>query len=504
MRSAMTLPVGFRAISGFKWAGLSMAANLMFQLGLTAAMARMLAPATFGLMAMAMVVLRFFSYFSQMGMGAALVQKEKLDPQDIRCALGLTWLVCLAVILLIVATAPLVGWFFHNDQVVPLVRVLSLNLLLLGLGAVPMALLRRALRFREVALVETISYVSGYGLVGVGAALAGAGIWSLVAATFGQSLIVLIGAYAFTRHPLRPSLRGDRARLLDYGTRHSLISFLEFLSANLDSAIIGRFLGEGALGLYNRALLLTNLPIERMAGIISRVLFPILSGVQQDRRKVGNVYLLGISLIGLVGGAVSAGISAAASDIVRILLGPRWGDSVPVVEILALSVPFMFMSNIAGVVCDASALLRFKLKVQSLGLGVIAGLMLLLYPLGVTGIAWAIVVGEGLRFAVYVLFLSRHLRCEPADVAKALGSVLAVSAAAYAGIHTTIGITAEHAVPILAALAIEIAVGLIVLLAGAYLWTRLMAGSGPETLARNHIPGWRRLSAALAGNEKRP
>ena len=110
----MTRSLGARAVSGLKWGGLSAVAGALLQLGFTAAMARLLLPADFGLMAMCMVALRLFSYFSQLGLGAALVQREQLTPGDVRLALGLTWVVCTAGALGVAASAPALGWFFRS------------------------------------------------------------------------------------------------------------------------------------------------------------------------------------------------------------------------------------------------------------------------------------------------------------------------------------------------------------------------------------------------------
>lgn len=493
----MTRALGARALSGFKWGGASAIVNVVFQVGFAAAMSRLLQPADFGLMAMCTVALRLFSYFSQLGLGAALVQRERLEPQDIRCALGLTWLVCTAAVIGVVLSAPALAWFFRKDDVVLLVRVLSPNLLIAGLGAVPMALLRRALRYRDQALVETTSYVIGYGVVGVAAAWSGAGVWSLVATAFAQSTLALIGAYALTRHPLRPSLRGDRAALLGYGARHSLISFFEFLSGTIDGAVIGRLLGESALGLYNRALLLTYQPVDRASGVVARVLFPLLSAVQTDRRKVGGAFLLGVLLIGVFGGAVSLGVSAAAADVVRVVLGPKWSAAVAVVEVLALAVPFMFMSQIAGVVCDALALLHFKLRMQGGALALIAALMLALYPLGVRGIALAIVIGETLRFAVYLAFLSRKLGCARADVGRVLAAVGTTSLVSYGACYAAAATATRWQLGPFASLGLECVAGLVALALGARIALQLIDGTEPARLADASLPGWQRLRTRL-------
>lgn len=497
----VTGTLGARAMSGFKWTGLSAALNLIFQLGFAAAMARLLQPADFGLMAMSVVALRLFQYFSQLGLGAALVQRESLSDEDVRGALGLTLLVCGAAVLGAVVSAPLIGAFFRTDEVVLLVRVLSANLLLVGLAAVPTALLRRALRFRELAIVETASYLLGYGVVGVAAALAGAGVWSLVATTFAQSALAFAGAYAFTRHPLRPSLRGERSALVRYGARHSVVSFLEFVAANLDAAAVGRLLGEAALGLYNRAVLLTSQPVERLSGVVARVLFPVLSAVQADRRKVGGVYLLGVAAVGTAGGAVSLGVSAAAPDVVRVVLGPGWNGAVPIVRVLALAVPLAFMSQVSGSVCDALALLSFKLRLQGASLATLAALVLVLHPWGALGIAWAVVGGEALRLAVYLIGLPRTLECRRGDVARVLSAVTMAALLAYGACAAASAFAETAGLRPLTALGLEISAGLAALTAATWLALRLLRGTEPGRLADASVPGWSQLRAKLGLSE---
>ncbi len=491
--------LGARAVSGLRWGGASAAVGALLQLAFTAVMARLLAPADFGLMAICLVALRLFSYFSQLGLGAALVQRERLGPEEVRLALGLTWVVCTAGMLGALAAAPALAWFFRTPGVVPLLGALAPSLLVTGLGAVPVALLRRDLRFRELAWIDTGSYALGYGLVGVVAASAGAGVWSLVITTHAQALLSLAGGWLLVRHPLRPTLRGDRRGLLGYGGRHSLVAFLEFLSANLDSAVIGRLLGESSLGLYNRALLLTSQPVERAAGVVARVLFPLLSAAQADRRKVGGAFLLGVTLVGVFGGALALGVSAAAGDVVRAVLGPRWGEAAPVVEVLALAVPLAFMSQMAGVTCDALALLDLKLRIQGLGLLVLGALMVALSGGGARGVAWALVAGEALRLTAYLAVLGPELRCAREDVARVLAAVAASGALAWGACAGASALAARWGLGPLGALGLDALAGAAALGAAALLALRLVEGTAPAALADASVPGWRRLRLRLAG-----
>lgn len=488
----MSRAIGSRARSGVKWGGIGVALNLVLQLGFGAAMARLLLPAEFGVIAMCMVGLRLFSYISQIGLSVALslVQRPRVEPADIRFALGVVWTAGLCAVAVVILAAPLAARFFHTDAVTPLLRVLAAILLLQGLASVPMALLRRDLRFREQAAVELGSYAVGYGAVGVLAAWQGWGAWALVAATLGQNLLALVAAYALTRHPLRPSLHGGRSVLLGYGARHTLISLLEFLAANLDAALIGRLLGESALGLYNRSMMLANQPVDRAASVLSRVLFPLLAAIQGDRRKVGSVFLLGLGLIGVLGGVFSLSLCAAASPVVALLLGPRWGAAVPIVQLLALAIPVMFMSNLAGVLCDALALLRFKLRVQLFGLVAVASAMLLFYPRGVEGIALALILGETLRLLVYLVSLSRGLAYAAGQVLRVMSCVVLASALAYALVAAVAAVAVGVGMaPLLATLACMAAGGLALLLACLALVATLAATDSGQ-IARLHVPGW--------------
>jgi O-antigen/teichoic acid export membrane protein len=495
--ASATRTLGARALGALRWGGLGAVGGALLQVGATAALARLLAPADFGRVALALLALRLFSYFSQLGLGAALVQRERLTAQDVRLALGLTWVVSAAGALGAAAASPLLAWFFGSPGLGPLLLALAPTLLVSGLGNVPTALLRRDLRFRELTLVETGAYAVGYGLVGVSAALAGWGVWSLVATAWAQPLLSLAGGWALTRHPLRPTLRGDRAGLLGYGARHSVVSFLEFLAAGLDTAVVGRLLGEATLGLYNRAMLLTSQPVERAAGVVARVLFPLLSAVQGDRRKVGGAFLLSVALVGVFGGALSLGVSAAAADVVLALLGPRWVEAAPVVEVLALAVPLAFMSQLAGVTCDALALLRFKLKVQGLALAALALLMIGLAPGGARGVAWALVAGEALRLTIYLVFLGRELGCARADVGRILGAVGAAGALAYAACGAASAQAARWGLAPLPALGLDALAGLVALAAGGLLALRLVEGTAPARLADGSVPGWLRLRRRL-------
>lgn len=491
--------LGARARGGVAWAGLSVALTLLLQLGFGAVMARLLDPATFGLVAMALLTLRLFSYLSQIGLSMTLgaMQRQVMTDDDLRVSLGVVWLASAVSVAAVLLCAPLAAGFFHKPELAPLVRVLSVSLLLQALANVSVSLLRRQLRFKALALVEILGYAIGYGAVGVWAALAGWGAWSLVVATIAQTLLTLVCAYALTRHPVVPRWGGAQAGHWQYGARHTVISFSEFLSANADSALIGRLVGDAALGLYNRAHILVYQPVEKAAGIITRVLFPVVAAIQADRAKVGGLFILGIGVIGVVAGVVSMSAAAAADDVVALLLGPQWGNAVPLVQLLAFAVPVIFMSNIAGVLCDAMNLLQFKLRLQLSAMVVVVGLMVALSGYGLTGIVAGLVVGETLRFAVYFVFLAPKLAYSRITGGRAILATVVASGAAYAAVlGSNVWLKAQQ-YAVGWRLAAALLVGGLVLALGGTLLIRLLGGTLAGQLARAHLPGWAQLQRRL-------
>lgn len=497
-RAAGSLPapnLGSRTRQGVLWSAASVLSTVSLQLGFGAVMARLLDPGAFGLVAMCLVSLRLFSYLSQIGLSMTLgaVQRSTMTERDLRISLGVIWASSGAAVLATLLLAPLAGRFFTQPAVVPMLQVMSLSLLLAGLGHVSVSLLRRQMRFKALALVEVLSYTVGYGAAGVAAALAGAGAWSLVIANLSQALLSFSLAYALTRHTLRPAWGRAEPGHWRYGLRHTAISFTEFLSANADSALIGRLVGDAGLGLYNRAQLLVYQPVEKAAGILTRVLFPLVSQLQGDRARVGSVFLLGIAVTGVFGASVSLGIHAAADEVVAILLGPQWVQAVPVVRWLALAVPLVFMSNIAGVVCDALNLLRFKLRLQLAGMTAVLSLMVALSGHGTVGIVQGLVIGEALRFLAYFVFLAPQLRYRLAEGLRSLGAVATAAGITLLSVYSALW--AVSALPVGGRLAMATLAGALGLTASLVSMMGWLSGTHAGEVGRQQLPGWRFLSS---------
>ena len=399
-----------KTFHGLKWSYFSTIVNALLQIGFTAIMARLLEPAAFGLIAMAGVVLRFGAYFAQMGVGQALIQKAELTQEEIRAAFTSSALLGVAFSLLTYLIAPLGLLIFDVPEVVPVIRWMGFSFLFTGLSTTAVSLLRRKLDFRSLAIIEIVSYVIGYGLIGVAFASVGFGVWSLVAATLSQNILTMALSYLFNRHRVSLIFGWKFYKpLYSFGSRISFISFFEFIGSNLDTIAIGHFLGPASLGIYNRAFMLVTLPLYYFTTSFSKVLFPAFSKIQLELERLKNAYLSSITLTAAIVIPTCIGIMVAAQEIVLVLLGPKWTAAIPVLRILSLAVPMSMLLHFGGVLCDATANLNKKFMLQLNYVVMLAILFFLFRRYGVIGFATAVVIGELVRNVAYLLLMRRIL-----------------------------------------------------------------------------------------------
>jgi O-antigen/teichoic acid export membrane protein len=460
-----------RTLRGVQWATLSTLITAVLQVGYTAVMARLLSPQAFGLVAMAGVVLRFGSYFAEMGLGHALVQRPELQPTDIRATFTASLLLSATFTALAWLLAPLAVFFLANDAVIPLVRGMALGFFFTGLGMTATSLLRRELRFKSLAIIEVVSYVLGYGGVGISMALSGGGVWSLVAAGLAQQLLLSLLTYSVVRHPIRPVLTwAPYAPLLGYGSRVSFITFLEFLSGNLDTLLIGRLLGPGALGIYSRAYQLLYLPTYYLTHSLARVVFPALSQIQAQLARLRQVYLSSTTLVAWLVLPLCAGMAVAAPELVKTMLGTRWGAAVPVLQLLCLAIPLTMTTMFAGIVCDACAYLQRKLVLNLQYLTVLAALLYGLHGYGLLGIAAAIVLGETVRTLMYMRLMHLDLDLPYRELLRMYGPGLRLALLVGGSIALASAPLRAAQAPLLATLLLQMLVGAVVLAAGTLRW----------------------------------
>ncbi|MGH7513462.1 MAG: lipopolysaccharide biosynthesis protein [Gemmatimonadales bacterium] len=337
-----------RAIAGMFWTLSGTGLQGLVQLLVLMVLGRLLTPAEFGIMGAATVVIALSQIVSQIGVGPAIIQRRELDPLHIRVAATLSFMLGLVLGALVFFGAPVIARFYRIPEVEPVLRLVAFMFPLDGLNTVSKALLTRKLQFRLYVALDVGSYIVGYALVGVALAWHGAGVWSLATANLCQVALRMLAMYTAARHSLRPSFNLAASRdLLTFGLGHSLGQIGAVISQQGDNFFVGRYLGPAALGLYGRAYSLMVMPATAFGRIVMRVLFPLLSQLQDERERLGNAYERGLALVALVSLPVSTFLWVLAPEFIGVVLGPRWSGVLMPFRLFSISLLFRMSSRIS-------------------------------------------------------------------------------------------------------------------------------------------------------------
>lgn len=327
-----------QAVSSFKWSALSQSGRQVMQLVTTAVLARLLSPADFGLMGMATVAVGFAGLFRDLGTASALIQRRELPEGLLR---GLFWVNAAFGLLATGALcllAPLIALFYHEPRVTPLLQLLSLAFFCSGLGVVQQALLERRLGFGRLARVELIAVLAG-AAVGIGAAFAGYGVWSLVWQALASAVVSTVQLW--TTSGWRPGFRcrwqelKEVRQVAGYSLNLTGYNVFNYFARNADYLLIGRYLGAVDLGYYTLAYRLMLYPLQNVTAVFGRVLFPVFARLQDDNARLRAAFLKAAAGIALLTFPLMFGLLALAGPFVLAVFGPNWLPVVPLLQILA-------------------------------------------------------------------------------------------------------------------------------------------------------------------------
>lgn len=358
-RSAGSAAAGLmgRTLKGFAWASSGTGIQGILHVGVIAVLARLLTPLEFGTVGAGLVVIGIVSVIAEIGIGAAVVQRERLTASHLRTAFTLCVALGLGFTGLFWVVAPFIAGLLRIAEVTPVLRALTPMFIISSAGIVAESLLLRDLRFRQLAIVSAVSYGFGYGAVAMTLALAGWGVWALVAGhlmkTASHTVLVLTMQRGTLRFGYDREAFGD---LLGYGIGMTLTRFFNSLATQGDNVVVARWLGADALGIYGRAYQLLIVPVTFLGSVMQRVAFPALASVQSDPTRLRNGFRSAVASIASTAIPSSVLLFFYADVIVDVLLGPGWEQVVAPLRILATGMLFRTGYKLGDALVRASGL----------------------------------------------------------------------------------------------------------------------------------------------------
>ncbi|MEJ5364731.1 MAG: lipopolysaccharide biosynthesis protein [Desulfosoma sp.] len=374
----------------------------------TLILARFLTPADFGVLGIAMLSISLLQTLSQTGFEGALIHKKG----DISEFLDSAWVISvvrgLVLTSILFFSAPFVASFFGSPQAGAILKVLAFVPFLEGLNNVGLVFFKKEMDFKKLFIFELCGQVV-HVLVAVPLALVYPNVWALVVAMIASRAAMLFISYKM--HPYRPSIR------INWKMANELFAFGKWLLGSQivlyfinqgDNLFVGKILGTVALGFYAMAYKISFLAVTEVTFVISKVMFPAYSQLQDNRNGLQKAYLGMLTVLAFVSMPLSGMIFLLAEDFVSIVLGAKWLPIYPIIQVFAFSAMLRSVSSTTGALFQGIGRPDITAKLVSIRLAIIA---LLIYPLtvlwGMVGTALAILVSSAVVDPVALTLGSR-------------------------------------------------------------------------------------------------
>ena len=473
-----------KVVSGVAWSFSEKLLSMVVQMVVSIVVARQLAPADFGIMA----IMTFFTSVAlaivDSGFSQTLIRKQQPTDTEYRSVLGFNIVVAVVLYVVFLAVAQPLADMYDAPVIRDIAPVLFLVLPINSLCVVQTVMFTREFRFALLSKIVFFSSLAS-GIVAVVMAIAGCGIWSLVA----QRLLMMgIKAAAFWwirwwRTEARFSLAALRA-MAPFSLRLLATDLIASIYNNVAQLFIGKMHSTVALGYYSQAQKLKDLPVTSTVQAVQGVTFPALAELEGDDDKFTEGFVRIVRLLSFVLFPVMLGFVAIAPDMFMLLLGERWMPTVPYFEILALS----------GMAYPLAVVAYNILKVRSdgrviVGLEVVKRLIMtavLCYtiPRGVESVAWGM---TAMAFVELVINTAATMRYLTVGVVRLLANIvpqLVLAAAMFVALYLLESHIATLTLGV--RLLVEVAAGIVIYAAGAYLF-RLRAMKESLALLRGYL-----------------
>ena len=386
--------------SGVFYTALAKYSGIIISLVVAGILARLLSPDDFGIVAIATVIIAFFNLFTDMGISPAIIQHKALTKEELSDIFSFTVWTGIGISVLFFASSWIIADYYQSNTLRTLCQLLSVNLFFASATIVPGALFYRNKEFKFIAIRSFVIQISA-GAAAVTAALCGAGLYALIINPIVSSILIFV--ISFQRYPqrLRFTLGLTVLRkIFSYSAYQFLFNVINYFSRNLDKLLIGKYMGMSDLGYYEKSYRLMMLPLQNITQVITPVMHPIFSDFQNDKGKLLSSYERIVRFLAFIGLPLSVLLFFTAEEVTIIIFGNQWMPSVPVFQILSLSVGIQIILSSSGSIFQAAGDTRslFVCGVFSSVLNVAGILLGIFYFETLTAVASCIVITFTINF----------------------------------------------------------------------------------------------------------
>ena len=358
----------------------------MFQFVTSVVLARVLGPDSYGVIGAATIYITLTALLMDQGLASALIQRPTLSGWAPGAAASLNIASGVVLAAATWVSAPWVAAFFSVPQLMPILHLLGAGLIVKSLAIAPRAMQARHLTFRAIAVADVAGSAVG-SVLGVAAALAGAGPTSVVFQVIGADVVIATVLLWSARGPV-PNLRlGELRVLVPYGSRVMATNGIAYFSRNIDNILVGRVLGVVALSYYAMAYRVLVIPVQMIGQTVSRVMFPVFSRQASRRELLGDSLLRAMEMLAIVTIPLMTLLAVASHEVIRIVLGAEWLPAAPLLSVLAVAGARETVMYVSGPLIKASGRVRLLVRYELFATTVQVGGIVIGLHFGVFGVA---------------------------------------------------------------------------------------------------------------------
>ena len=385
-----------------------------------ASLYHLIAPRDFGLIGMVLPVVMFLRIFTSLGMNVATVQLGTLAPALISTLFWLHLALGVATAVLSIAIAPLVAWFYAEQDAMTVTIALAGTQVASALGLQHIALLERNLRLGSAAASRLGGQAAG-GVIAIALAAIGYGVWALVVQQYVELLALAAVAWWFEPwRPMRPRAGAAVGETLRFGGYFTATQIVFHLLTNVDKVLVGFMLGREALGYYSQAFTVMMKPVVVLTTPLTSVMLPALSRSVHDRAHYAQIVLAFQRLLAVASFPAGVGLILVVRETMVVLGGPQWAEAGRLLEVLAAAVLVQGFITMAGTIFISAGRFRAMLVGSLVMLVVLVQGLLVGYFVGRTygdatlGVAWGYALTMCIPlFLPYMLFCLRMVGVSP-------------------------------------------------------------------------------------------
>ncbi len=416
-------------ITSLAWKFLERGSAQLVSFVVALVLARLLGPTDYGTVSLVLVFTAIALVFVQGGFNTALIQKDGTSEEDYSSVLVFSLGMALGIYAILFLLAPAVSDFYGNSEICLILRVMALILMPGAYNSVQVAYAQKSFQFKKLFVANLFTAICS-GACGIALALAGGGVWALVAQQLGNQLFVCI-VLVFTLH-WRPrfgfSLSSIK-ELFGFGVNVLIGDLLVQIFLNLRNLIVGRIFDAATLGLFNRGNQFPTAAMTAVTGSMQEVMLPTFSGVQDNPDRVLTIARRSVRASCFAIFPLMFGLAAAASPLVLLLLGDSWTGCIPYLRIFAIAYSFQPIQIVTAQAMRGLGDSKTTLKLEIIRKTDELCLMFASIPFGPIALAASSIVAGAVSCAVSLVpnvrVLGYRLRDQLADLAKPfIGSVV--------------------------------------------------------------------------------